>query len=140
MISQATLDRITPEGCAEYLRQHGWTQDAPHHTGLGHWWKPPVGERSYAIPTDKLPADWLARIGDAIAACAEKAGRCECRIAEDMARLSEGKDPLPSAEAFDQAISEVEYSYRGMEELVAASWLVPALRARAAEIDKEERP
>ena len=26
MIPQATLDRITPAGCAEYCRRHGWQE------------------------------------------------------------------------------------------------------------------
>jgi hypothetical protein len=37
--------------------------------------------------------------------------RCECRVAEDMARLSEGKEPLPSAEAFSQALSDLNARY-----------------------------
>lgn len=135
MIPRNLLDSITPDQCRAYLASHeGWTP--------GDEW--PLGSTTtIVVPwlhTDGhevlIPsvatADWLSRCAEVITACAAVEGRCECEVTKDIARG--GKDPLPSAEAWEQAV------LRGLTEALGAGAARPALelvRLLAAAIDEE---
>lgn len=151
MIPTSVWRRLTLDGVRDYLHTRGWTDagetlsgfdvrvtHAPAGRSVLAWGESPAQalrplRRDY--PHFQVCMEQLFR------ACELVEDRCECRVVEDMARLSEGNPPLPSAEAWEQAATTEEEWWTGITpDLFTARLVVQRIRMRAQKIANGEDP
>ena len=148
MIPRNLLDSITPDQCRAYLEGHEdwtpgkeWALRAIRPVITVTPWLHTEGHE--VLVPSVATADWLSRCAEVIMACAAVEGRCECEVTKAIARG--GADPLPSAEAWAQALNEARNHGADTEHQcdMMDAWeagyrdACDRIEARAAEIDEE---